>query len=139
MYGQLESVKSFDFSESFNQGETDSIAKSISEYWNESESESVSQKDKKGTIAMGLATVGLSLAASLCFPPAAGLIPVIMGASSGNKSGLMNNSIAGLGTMFGFGMNILSGLIPTKTEGHQHGYGGSEATTTTKSFTTIVI
>lgn len=136
MYGQLESVKSFDFSESFNQSETDSIAKSISEYWNESETESVSQKDKRGTIAMSLATVGLSLAASLCFPPAAGLIPVVMGANSGNKSDLMNNSIAGLGTMFGFGMNILSGLIPSKTEGHQHGRGGSEGTTTTKSFTT---
>ena len=132
MYGQLESVKSYDFSESFNKSEADSIAESVSVYWNKSVSKSTSRKDTKGTIAMSIATAGLTLAASLCFPPAASLVPVVM-ASDSNKG--CGSQLGGLGAMLGFGMNILSGLVPQRTEGEQSGHGGSKGTTTTKTFT----
>lgn len=129
MQGQLESVKSFDFSESISTTETETISKTISEFKNWNETDSISKKDTKGTLLMGLAPVALGLAASLCFPPAASLIPVI--ASAGGKDG---DKYRGLGMMAGFGMNILSGLVPQNTHGSSHGGGSSQGSTTSNGF-----
>lgn len=92
MAGQLESVKSFNFTEGINSSttETESITKGISL------TETISKSSSKKSIG-DVAKAGLLLAAGMAFPPAAALLAPMLGAS-------------------GAGLFLLSGLIPQKTE-----------------------
>ena len=92
MAGQLESVKSFNFTESINSSttETESITKGISL------TKTISESSSKKSIG-DIAKAGLLLAAGMAFPPAAKLLKLLLGDS-------------------GAGLFLLSGLIPQKTE-----------------------
>ena len=91
MAGQLESVKSFNFTEGVNSSttETQSITEGISE------TKTISDSDSKKSLG-DVAKAGLLLAAGLAFPPAAALLKPLLGSS-------------------GAGLFLLSGLIPQRT------------------------
>ena len=97
MAGQLESVKSFNFTEGINSSttETKSITLGINL------TETISKSSSKKSIG-DVAKAGLLLAAGMAFPPAAALLAPMLGAS-------------------GAGLFLLSGLIPQKTESTSSG------------------
>lgn len=91
MAGQLESVKSFNFTEGVNSSttETQSITEGISK------TKTISDSDSKKSLG-DVVKAGLLLAAGLAFPPAAALLKPLLGSS-------------------GAGLFLLSGLIPQRT------------------------
>ncbi len=103
MAGQLESVKSFNFTESVNNSttETKSITEGISK------TKTISDSDSKKSLG-DVAKAGLLLAAGLAFPPAAALLKPLLGSS-------------------GAGLFLLSGLIPQRT--HSESVGNTKSFT----------
>ena len=103
MAGQLESVKSFNFTESVNNSttETKSITEGISK------TKTISNSDSKKSLG-DVAKAGLLLAAGLAFPPAAALLKPLLGSS-------------------GAGLFLLSGLIPQRT--HSESVGNTKSFT----------
>lgn len=97
MAGQLESVKSFNFTEGVNNSttETKSITEGISE------TRTISDSDSKKSLG-DVAKAGLLLAAGLAFPPAAALLKPLLGSS-------------------GAGLFLLSGLVPQRTHSESSG------------------
>jgi len=111
MNGQVESVKSFNFSESASEGAnySYSFAKSTSE----TVTESISQEKKE----RGYLTAGIVLASTLC-PPAAAIVGPLLE---------LNDGIAQL-----TGVSLLAGFAPSKT--HQHSVAKTTGTTETDTF-----
>lgn len=103
MAGQLESVKSFNFTEGVNNSttETKSITEGISK------TKTISDSDSKKSLG-DVAKAGLLLAAGLAFPPAAALLKPLLGSS-------------------GAGLFLLSGLIPQHT--HSESVGNTKSFT----------
>lgn len=97
MAGQLESVKSFNFTEGVNNSttETKSITDGISK------TRTISDSDSKKSLG-DVAKAGLLLAAGLAFPPAAALLKPLLGSS-------------------GAGLFLLSGLVPQRTHSESSG------------------
>lgn len=97
MAGQLESVKSFNFTEGVNNSttETKSITEGISK------TKTISDSDSKKSL-VDVAKAGLLLAAGLAFPPAAALLKPLLGSS-------------------GAGLFLLSGLVPQRTHSESSG------------------
>lgn len=97
MAGQLESVKSFNFTEGVNNSttETKSITEGISK------TRTISDSDSKKSLG-DVAEAGLLLAAGLAFPPAAALLKPLLGSS-------------------GAGLFLLSGLVPQRTHSESSG------------------
>ena len=127
MDGRAESLKSFNFSEGFQQGKSRSIAESLSETITDTTSESVSKR--KGGTAMkvggALLGVGVGLAASALFPPAASTIPALA---------QMVGALGGGDILTGLGGTVM-GMTPTETKGFSHSVskGGTNTTTDTMS------
>lgn len=109
MAGQLESIKSFNFTESANQSttETESIGKGLT--FANSISDSTSERNTTGNALVA----GLQLLAGVCFSPAVNMLTG--GVATGVGMGLMLAS------------NAASGFVPQ----HTH----SESTTTSQSLT----
>ena len=103
MAGQLESVKSFNFTEGVNNSTTET--KSITEGINKTKT--ISDSDSKKSLG-DVAEAGLLLAAGLAFPPAAALLKPLLGSS-------------------GAGLFLLSGLIPQRT--HSESVGNTKSFT----------
>lgn len=97
MAGQLESVKSFNFTEGVNNSttETKSITEGISK------TRTIGDSDSKKSLG-DVAKAGLLLAAGLAFPPAAALLKPLLGSS-------------------GAGLFLLSGLVPQRTHSESSG------------------
>lgn len=113
MAGQLESVKSFNFTESENytSTQTEAISKGLS--LTKSISDSTSQRDATGSVL----TAGMSLLAGMCFSPALNM--------------LTGGVAAAVGTGLWLTSSALTGVVPQRT----HTVTESEAQTLTKTLT----
>lgn len=116
MAGQLESVKSFSFTESRNYSNTHAEGEVNGTSTTHSDGSSKSTKNKA---AQGILS-GMSLAAGMCFGPAFGKLPDLM-AESITK--MTSSPHFGLGVMTA--CNILNGFIP------QEGTSSNDSTTQT--------
>ena len=114
MAGQLESVKSFNFTESQNNSNTHTTGEVRGVNKTHTDGKSVSTKNKA---AQGI-LAGLSLAAGMCFGPAAGKLPGLM---ADTITKMTASPHFGLGVMTA--SNIMSGFIP------QEGSNSSNSTT----------
>lgn len=129
MAGQLESVKTFNFTDTTNSSttQTESITKGINSA--KSISDSKAKKDTTGSLLVA----GMQLAAGMCFTPAANML----------TGGIA--AIVGMGLMMASGAT--AGFVPTsthsesKTEGYSISKGFSEAYTTgqSKSLATTIV
>lgn len=110
MNGQAESLKSFNFSESNQEGISQAYATSYSQAYSKSKSvqESTSKKDYSGIGKLALTGAGLGLAASF-FPAAHAVLE-----GTANATGTLLTSAAGLYGLSG----IVNSFIPTKTTSH---------------------
>lgn len=113
MAGQLESVKSFNFTEgvNFSKTITDTITHTTTE--TESQSDSTTKRSRKGNVL----SVGLQLAALMAFGPAISILREI------KEEGLA--TIAGMGLM-SFS-SAVSSFVPSQTHSVTHGHSESEA------------
>lgn len=127
MDGQAESLKSFNFSEGTQHGTSESLSKSHSIC--KSTSTSTTKRDNSGlggkaASAVGVisSAAGLVLAASM-FPPAAAMLPAALKTAASGASVLAS----GAGSV---GINLLSCMIPTKSESIGESISDSESRTT---------
>lgn len=121
MSGQMESVKSYNYSEALNSNKSVSYTETESRYSNWSKSEGTSKKNNAGQLLFG----GLTLAAAAMFLPSVSLLPVAAKQLATNKN-------------FGFGFmtasGILSGFVPQNTSTETKGGGISHGTSKTEGF-----
>lgn len=127
MDGQAESLKTFNFSEGTQHGTSESLSRSRSLC--RISSTTVSKRDSSGIGGKAAAAVGvvssaagLVLAASM-FPPAAAMLPGVLQKAASSASVLAT----GAGAM---GINLLAGMIPTRSDSTSESESTSESRTT---------